>query len=115
MYWAVKDGQLCAYQNEIGQNQDYQYLAIPEGVAPGNCKLVDGALVAMAEGERLNSNPFWAALRAERDAKLAACDWTQLPDSPVDVEAYATYRQALRDTPANTSDPQAVTWPTEPT
>jgi hypothetical protein len=28
---------------------------------------------------------------------LAACDWTQLPDSPADKETWATYRQALRD------------------
>lgn len=40
------------------------------------------------------------AARAERDAKLAACDFTQLADVPLTSEqkaAWAEYRQALRD------------------
>ena len=40
-----------------------------------------------------------AQLRAARDAALKASDWTQLADAPVDQEAWATYRQALRDLP----------------
>jgi len=53
-------------------------------------------------------------VRAERNAKIAACDWTQVADSPVDKEAWATYRQALRDVPAQTGFPWNVTWPTQP-
>lgn len=53
-------------------------------------------------------------LRAERDAKLAASDWTQVADAPVDKAAWATYRQALRDLPANTADPANPVWPQEP-
>lgn len=57
----------------------------------------------------------WAALRAERSRRLAACDWTQLPDAPVaDAEAWAAYRQALRDLPDLTTDPTAPDWPVEP-
>lgn len=40
-----------------------------------------------------------ANLRAARDQALKASDWTQLADAPVDKEAWATYRQALRDLP----------------
>jgi hypothetical protein len=47
----------------------------------------------------------WAALRAERNARLAASDWTQVADAPVDAAAWAAYRQALRDMPENTADP----------
>lgn len=39
-------------------------------------------------------------LRTERNARLAASDWTQLPDSPLTDEqkqAWSEYRQALRD------------------
>jgi len=57
---------------------------------------------------------YMGNLRAERDAKLAASDWTQVADSPVDKTAWATYRQALRDLPANTADPANPTWPQEP-
>lgn len=55
-----------------------------------------------------------ADLRSRRDAALGACDWTQMADSPLSPErqaSWATYRQALRDLPAQKS-PE---WPTQPT
>ena len=39
-------------------------------------------------------------MRRERDRLLAASDWTQVADAPVDRAAWAAYRQALRDFPA---------------
>ena len=39
-------------------------------------------------------------MRAIRNDLLKESDWTQLPDATVDREAWATYRQALRDFPA---------------
>jgi len=53
-------------------------------------------------------------LRAERNRLLAACDWTQAADAPVDRAAWAAYRQALRDLPANTADPRDPQWPSPP-
>lgn len=41
------------------------------------------------------------AMRKIRDSLLAASDWTQTADAPVDQQAWATYRQALRDAPAS--------------
>jgi hypothetical protein len=38
-------------------------------------------------------------VRNWRNAQLAATDWTQVADAPVDAAAWATYRQALRDLP----------------
>ena len=55
----------------------------------------------------------WESVRAERNKKLADCDWTQLPDAPVDAAAWAAYRQELRDITTQT-DPFNITWPTEP-
>jgi len=47
-------------------------------------------------------------MRAIRNDLLAQSDWTQLPDATVDREAWATYRQALRDFPATwTPSPEA--------
>jgi hypothetical protein len=40
-----------------------------------------------------------AQKRAERDQALAASDWTQVLDAPVDRTVWAAYRQALRDLP----------------
>lgn len=61
-----------------------------------------------------NSIDAWALLRIERNMKLAACDWTQVSDAPVDQAAWAAYRQALRDLPASIDDPDDVIWPTPP-
>ena len=53
-------------------------------------------------------------VRAQRNVKLAASDWTQVIDAPVDQDAWATYRQALRDISAQEGFPWAVEWPTQP-
>lgn len=57
--------------------------------------------------------------RAERNARLRACDWTQAPDAPLAAAKRAewqAYRQALRDLPAHPSWPDlaAADWPVEP-
>jgi hypothetical protein len=53
-------------------------------------------------------------IRQERSAKLKECDWTQLADSPVNKEEWATYRQSLRDVPSQEGFPWTITWPTHP-
>ena len=55
----------------------------------------------------------WAAIRTQRDALLAASDYTQVADALGDTSSWATYRQALRDVPSQ-SDVDNITWPTEP-
>lgn len=52
--------------------------------------------------------------RSRRDQRLASTDWTQVQDSPVDREAWAQYRQALRDIPQQPGFPWTVDWPTSP-
>lgn len=59
----------------------------------------------------------WAKVRADRNKRLADCDWTQLPDAPltnVQTADWATYRQALRDI-TNQTDPFNIIWPEQPT
>jgi hypothetical protein len=53
-------------------------------------------------------------VRAERDALLAACDWTQVADATVDQAAWAVYRQALRDVTAQAGFPTNIVWPVKP-
>lgn len=56
----------------------------------------------------------WPLVRAERDRRLLASDWTQLPDVPLATkEAWATYRQALRDITLQ-SNPFSIAWPVAP-
>ena len=52
-------------------------------------------------------------VRAERNEKLANSDWTALSDVTMTAEM-TTYRQALRDVPAQAGFPSTITWPTSP-
>ena len=59
----------------------------------------------------------WPAVRAERDRLLADCDWTQVADAPLTAsvkQAWADYRQALRDIPQEQDDPDSIVWPETP-
>ncbi|MDK2956536.1 MAG: hypothetical protein PWQ57_2032 [Desulfovibrionales bacterium] len=82
--------------------------------APGEYQRWDAEANAWAT----DADALAAAVRSARDAKLSACDWTQLPDSPLDDDAKAdwrTYRQALRDLPGQGGFPASSAWPKEPT
>lgn len=59
--------------------------------------------------EKADSN-----VRNKRDKLLYECDWTQLPDAPVDAAAWAVYRQELRNVPQQEGFPYSVIWPTPP-
>ena len=54
------------------------------------------------------------AVRDDRTKRLADCDWTQLPDAPVNATAWANYRQALRDITLQPGFPWHLDWPVEP-
>jgi hypothetical protein len=49
-----------------------------------------------------------------RNKLLAECDWTQVPDSPCNKQAWAEYRNALRAVPEQVGFPFNVVWPVEP-
>ena len=54
-----------------------------------------------------------ADVRAERNAKLADSDWRASQDVTMSDE-WRTYRQLLRDLPAQAGFPGNITWPTDP-
>lgn len=59
-----------------------------------------------------------AAVRAKRDALLAASDYTQATDYPSTYAArtaWAEYRQQLRDVTKQAEFPASVVWPVPPT
>ena len=79
-------------------------------------------LIVNGKPERIEKEPIdqtemyaLSILRFTRDDILQKSDWTQVADAPVDRDAWATYRQQLRDLPVNTIDPRTPTWPTPPT
>ena len=53
-------------------------------------------------------------VRTSRNDKLAASDWTQVIDAPVDQAAWATYRQGLRDITSQVGFPWDEVWPEQP-
>ena len=90
-------------------------------------KSVDGVAVELTDEEQAEyeagiqawndgaADRAMAALRQERNVKLAASDWTQGRDITLsNDDAWKSYRTALRNLPANTSDPANPTWPEEP-
>ena len=64
--------------------------------------------------EELSEESASENIRGLRNQLLADTDYTQLADASGDTAAWATYRQALRDIPAQDGFPFTVTWPTEP-
>lgn len=58
----------------------------------------------------------WVVVRSQRNAMLAETDWTQLPNAPFTPEeqqAWADYRQELRDITTQ-PDPFNIVWPVAP-
>lgn len=55
----------------------------------------------------------WENLRSQRNELLTETDWMASSDRTMS-DAETAYRKALRDLPANTSDPSDITWPTAP-
>jgi hypothetical protein len=70
----------------------------------------DADQAAWADGQ---TDREWAELRRERDGLITETDWWVMPDRTA-TTAQTTYRQALRDLPANTDDPSNPIWPTKP-
>lgn len=66
-----------------------------------------------AEKKEIDDNKA-AEVRYQRNFLLANCDWTQLPDAPVDHAEWAIYRQELRDVSSQPGFPWEITWPTKP-
>ncbi len=63
---------------------------------------------AMKDAEQAKS------VRADRTKRLADSDWTQIADSTADKQAWAGYRQALRDITSQAGFPWTIDWPEQP-
>jgi hypothetical protein len=81
---------------------------------PSACKIEKRRVVEKPNLAELRNDEAWRSLRGQRDALLAASDFSQMPDFPGDRAAWQTYRQALRDLPSQVRDPADVEWPQKP-
>jgi len=55
----------------------------------------------------------WVNVRRDRDRKLAETDFHALSDATL-ADNMKTYRQALRDVPADNADVDNISWPVKP-
>jgi len=69
---------------------------------------MDAEAIASLDAEQAKS------VRNSRTQMLKDCDWTQLADSTADKQAWAAYRQALRDITSQVGFPWTVQWPEQP-
>lgn len=120
--------QTSTLTDEIAKNADYypfENTPIPNDVVvteDHGFRLCDDGIVrknitvrAFSAEEKID---LW--LKPARDNLLFQSDWTQVSDSPLSPakkNAWAVYRQALRDLPSQYSDlqtPNDIQWPTPP-
>lgn len=80
--------------------------------ADGNQVTIDQAVVDAAAVEVATEQAL-AKLRTMRNQLLAETDYLALVDATLSADM-SSYRQSLRDLPANTSDPANPTWPVKP-
>lgn len=89
-------------------------MSVPHKMVNGEAvPLTAEEIAELQEMEANAPNIMWDEIRRMRNSRLSACDWTQLPDAPVDKVAWEVYRQALRDI-TQQSDPFNIVWPEPP-
>jgi hypothetical protein len=66
------------------------------------------------DGDTILDEHLLERMRLHRDRLLKESDWTQLPDAPCDAQAWATYRQTLRDFPATWTPGTEADFPDTP-
>jgi len=71
------------------------------------------AAARRAEWDAGSNDRAFAKLRQKRNELLHDSDWWASSDLSITQEQ-RDYRQALRDLPANTTDPANPTWPVAP-
>lgn len=118
MPFALIDGtRVCQIEEAVKKQPPFTVAAPLQWVQCGDDITTDHVF----DGKSFDLQPFltglWVGVRLVRDQALAACDWTQVSDAPLNDEARAawkTYRQSLRDLPASADDPRNVKWPALP-
>jgi len=113
---SLKPGKNISYNPEVGGYAGINYDTEANG---DTCPTEDELNTELT---RLTNAEAMRLLREERDTRLTKTDWRASSDLTLS-DAWKTYRQSLRDLPANTTptcdsdgnlDSSSVTWPTEP-
>lgn len=81
-----------------------QKLVQSEPVIEGDWVYTVAVAPLSQEEIQANKDSAMSQLRGTRNQLLKDSDWTQIADSTADKQAWATYRQELRDFPATVED-----------
>jgi hypothetical protein len=102
--------------------------SVSEGSVPVPCRdgqgnsTLEGLIACLdfygyPKGELKTGEEYASEAREKRNALLAETDYLMLPDYPLPEEkfqAFAAYRQALRDVPLQSGFPRQIDWPVKP-
>ena len=113
---------------DLAHREGFPLLDIPVGISSQSHYYQDGKFIMFPKcpGQfhdwnweskqwELNLTKMGNVVRQQRNALLTACDWTQLPDVPVETKTgWAEYRQLLRDITEQSGFPESVIWPNKP-
>lgn len=123
-YWIVGDDESQVWSSKYAKFidvTDAEYLSwLDAGGAPTKIDTIDSLGATLFEQYPEGAPQTAAVVRAKRDAALSACDWIAVRQadagtlSDTQWGAWKTYRQALRDIPAQKGFPADVVWPTAP-
>jgi hypothetical protein len=110
-------GGCYVYYGQVDISSQYHNLATDspadKGPAPGEGYEFDYTTKTW----KPNVAYLFHTVKDRRNQLLTESDWTQLPRSPLTTEqqdAWAAYRQELRDIPQQAGFPLTVVWPTPP-
>jgi hypothetical protein len=94
----------CHIESELPTGIVYQIK-----VDPNATHYINGEFVVKENIEQIRIDAL-----QKRYSLLLTSDWTQLPDAPADKEAWANYRQHLRDITEQPDFPIKIDWGTPP-
>ena len=93
----------------VDEPYTYENINLPDGYTKPTKEAYDEAFTRYLNIE------LFKVFREQRNKKLTESDFMMLSDYPKeDLEEWKVYRQALRDLPTNTEDPENPNWPTPP-
>lgn len=93
---------------------DSNNLEVEKSIAEAEIYEKQKAVIRNRESPAYIAEQKWNEIRSRRNGFLSQSDWTQLEDSKENKEAWATYRQELRNIPQTFLTPESVIWPSKP-
>ena len=95
-------------------HETHKLVSVPAYIEGGQVYTVRVEPLTAAELQQ-RTDAVAASVRADRNARLTASDFTQVADySKQDQQQWRQYRQQLRDVPQQAGFPRSVVWPTVP-